>query len=183
MKTIHFYIILILLCSCTSLMKFPDELQYQRGTSLTDIKTITLEGFIERWIQNSNVGGKRSSFSLNEMHKDSLYTYFKKETLKTPYYYKVLNEELATVDYASVDGELIFGKFKNEIVPQEDKDLVKSYTHMSFDESKRRYDWHYNRQNKEIIIECYWKEHWGFKKIIDKKYTAVYSVDKKGFIK
>ncbi|GAB2813738.1 hypothetical protein [Ferruginibacter profundus] len=181
MKRIALYITLAAWCSCSPSSKFTDDWQYQRGAVLTDIKAISLEGFMERWMQNIKLKPGWFDANLNEMHKDTLYTYFKKATLKTPLYYKVRNDDLGTVDYTAVDGELIFEKFKNEIVPQEDKNLVKRFTHMSFDESKRRYNWHYNRQNREIIIDCYWKEHWGFKKIIDKKYTAVYSIDKKAF--
>lgn len=184
MKTLACYVtLLVLLGSCNSSAKFSNDLQYQKGSSLNEIKPITLEAFMERWMENITLKPGWFNTNLCEMQKDSVYTYFKKETLKTPLYYKVRNDELATVDYKSVEGQLIFEKFEKEIIPHADKDLVKSYTHTSFNNSNRRYDWHYNRQNKEMIIECYWKEHWGFKKIIDKKYIAVYSIDKKDLSK
>ncbi len=182
MKTVVLYIAILALFGCTTTTsKIFNDTPFSRGPALNAIKTITLEEFMERWMLNIKLKPGWFDANINEMQKDSVYTYFKKETLKSPLYFKVPNDELATVDYKSVDGQLIFERFENEIVPQADRDLVKSYTHMSFDNSRRRFDWHYNRPNKEMIIDCYWKEPGVFKKVIDKKYTAVYSIDKKGF--
>ncbi|MBS1512187.1 MAG: hypothetical protein JST86_15165 [Bacteroidetes bacterium] len=183
MKTHHLLITLIILSGCTTNSRFGNDLQYQSGPSLAAIKPISIEGFMERWMQNYTVKPGTFNSNITELSRDSAYTYFYRNTLKTPLYFKVLTAELNNTDYTTVDGAWIFAKFREEIIPAEDIALVKNITGKSFEESNRKYNWQYNKEKKEMNITCIWKEHWGFSKILDKKYTAVYSIDQKTFLK
>lgn len=182
MNKVALYILVLLFFGCSTAEKSPYTIELGKNIYLDKAKEINIEEFMRLWMRNRKVIPSSFDGNMNEVKKDAFFTYFNIRTLKYPYYYKINNDELDSVNYKSIVGTEVIKNFEKEIIPQVDKDLYRKKTGQSLGLNNFRYNWQYNKLNQTIEIQCRCKANWGFQKIIDKTYTAFFSIPKNAFL-
>jgi len=174
-KWILISVILQYFISCKSphdLINFND---IKQGNYLGEASEITVDTFISLWIENETP--YKFDFNLNKLYKDSIFTYFGKQTFKYQSFYKVRNENLYDIDYQSIIGDSIRKKFYYEIIPIEDKNKQNkcSSAFIDFD-----YTYKYIKNENSIEVKCRYKVLCEFLfNIIKKDYSAKYNIENK----
>jgi hypothetical protein len=112
------------LIACGGSKKYIDLGQVRNGSHLDKAKEIELDTFLTVWLENTHPF--KVDMNLNELYKDSSFTYFGKQTFKYQELLKIENEILKKVDYKSLNGDSIKTMFYEEIIPQEDRNKSNS---------------------------------------------------------
>ena len=165
-----------------------DTLAIQNGEHLEHAKTFSLGEFIEYYVENGkDVQTKKfGRLSMAELYKDSLFTYFgRKNYYGLIDFFKVSNTALTGIDYARLDGNVLRRKFIDSIVPQADKQKEKeAQNSCSTGNYAAEFKYKYYGDKKELEVTYKWKIGCDFvKKILNKTYTARYSLVSGEFIK
>lgn len=184
MKNIVFLIIIAFsLLRCGTTKDFIDFKEIKQGNLLDKANEIELGYFLIVWIENTRQ--PKVDFNLNELYKDSTFTYFGKQTFKYQNFYKIRNDYLIKVDYKSINGNSIRMKFIDEVIPQEDKKKVSSKsknctgTFISYD-----FNYRFIENDDQIEVLCHWKVKCEFLfNLINKEYRANYNITKSKLIK
>ena len=185
MKNILFVIIIAFsLLTCGTTKDLIDFKEVRQGYLLDKANEIELGDFLIIWIENTNFQPK-VDFGLNELFKDSTYTYFGKQTFKYQKLYKIRNNYLIRVDYKSINGDFIRMKFLDEVIPQEDKNRVsRKMKNCTSSFTSYDYNYRYVESDDQIEIQCLWKVKCDFLyNLIKKEYRANYDITKSKFIK
>lgn len=167
-------------------MTATDIAEFKQGEHLEWAKTFTLEKFMEYYIEKGQkfFDKKYGSQSIEELYRDSSYIYFghlSGEGLL--YLIKVARQDLDGINFQELDGNEIRKKFIEEVVPNEDKERVKSKDNCSMGSYLTDFTYFkYYSETKEIEIGYKWKINCEFLyKIINKTYIARYNIDTKTF--
>jgi hypothetical protein len=123
---------------------------------------------------------------MNELYADSQFIYFGHYARYTILrFLKVDKQELAGVNYNDINGTVIRDRFIKEIVPEEDKARVaKKEKSCTMGYYSTEFSYKYLPATREVEISYHWKINCEFLyKIINKTYTARYSLDSNTFSK
>ncbi|PQJ12297.1 hypothetical protein CJD36_000630 [Flavipsychrobacter stenotrophus] len=159
------------------------------NTHLTLARPFTIQQFVEYYVRNSKVitEKKYSKWVINEVNRDSTYTYFAREVGGDNGiidFFKVATIELKYIDYNKIDGNEIRTTFFNEFVPAADKERVaKKEKNCSSSCHSATYSYKYMPLTHELEISYKWKIKCDFLyNIINKTYTAKYNVTTRTFV-
>jgi hypothetical protein len=166
---------LFFLSNCNSSKEFIKFDTVRPGNQLAKAKEIDIDTFLIIWLENTQ--HSKVDFNLNELYQDSIFTYFGKQTFNHQNLYKIRKENLNSVDYKSIDGDLINERFYNDIIPAEDRNKQNQCSSASISID---YKYHYIESANTIEIECHYKVLCEFFiRIINKDYKAKYDIGKK----
>ena len=149
----------------------------KKGEQLDKAKEITVEEFLEIWMNNSQ--HLKIDLNCHELYRDERYTYFGKNELKLlkiePHLFKVRNDSLNLMlkNYNKINGEIIRQEFWEKIIPENDKNILKN-KNCSFAYSKPVFK--YELKGHKIKIKLHWKIKCEGIKIFEKDYYAYYNL-------
>jgi hypothetical protein len=180
-KYLIIFFIAGLLVACSGQKKYFDFGQVRNGNYLDEAKEVPLDTFLTVWLENTYP--VKVDINLNELYRDTVFTYFGKQTLKNQTLFKIKNKELVKVDYKSLSGDSIRSKFYNEIIPTLDKEKGKgkncksTYTKIDF-------KYKFIASENAIEVKCHYKVTCEFiARLIKSDYLAKYDLINKTFIK
>lgn len=160
------------LLSCRTSQDFINFNEINQGIHLDKAKEIIIDTFLTIWIENESK--PKFDMNLNELYKDSTFTYFGKQRPKYQSFYKIKNENLNSIDYKSIIGDSIRMKFYYEIIPLKDRNKRNncSSAFIDFD-----YKYRYIESETSIEIKCQYKVVCEFLiRIIKEEYIAKYDI-------
>lgn len=160
------------------------------NTHLTIARLFTIQQFVEYYVRNGKVitEKKYSRWIINEVNRDSIYTYFAREVSGDNGiidFFKVATTELKGIDYDKIDGNEIRATFFKEFVPVADKEMVtRKEKNCSNSYHSATFSYKYTPLTHELEISYKWKIKCDFLyNIINKTYTAKYNVLTCKFVK
>lgn len=167
-------------------MASTDITEFKEGKHLAWAKALTLEKFMEYYVEKGQkfFDKKYGAQSIEELYRDSAYVYFGHLNGNALIHFmKVIRQDLNGINLHELDGNEVQKRFIEEVVPKEDKEMIRSKDNCSMGYYLTEFNYFkYHRQTKEIEISYKWKINCEFfYKIINKTYTARYNIDTKTF--
>jgi hypothetical protein len=167
--------------ACSSQKKYLDFGQVRTGNHLDKAREVKLDTFVTIWLENTRPF--KVDMNLNELYKDTIFTYFGKQTFRDQELIKIKRDELQRLDYKAIHGDSIRSKFYHEIIPAKDKNKAER---KGCSTTMINIDYKYKLIEKENVIEvrCHYKVTCEFMiRIIKADYYAKYDLRTRSFIK
>jgi hypothetical protein len=174
-------IIIGLLGACYGQKQYLDFGQVRNGNYLDKAKEVQLDTFVSVWLENTHPF--KVDMNLNELYRDTSFTYFGKQTFKNQELIKIKSDELKRLDYKSLNGDSIRKKFYNEVIPTEDKNKSEKKNCTT---TTINIDFKYKFIESENVIEvrCHYKVTCEFMiRLVKADYFAKYDLRNRTFIK
>lgn len=188
LKTIKYIttiiLIVVILGACSGHKKHLDFREVRNGDHLDTAIEVSLETFVPIWLANTRPS-KGATANLNQLHQDTSFTYFGKQTSKSQDFIKVKTADLDKFDYKSLNGDSLRMNFYDEIISIEDKRKTdgNSCSTKTID-----IDFIYRFIAVENVIEvkCHYKVNCGIMigpRLVNSNYIARYNVTNRTFVK
>lgn len=181
MKFTTLWRVLMLALALKALSGCQAHLEKKRATGISKAKEISLDTFMIHWMERT-VDLPNPNPSFNQVHKDSVFTYFVRRPGNARNYYKISNLSLARVDYRSINGDSIRRQFYDEIIPEKDRIKLSLKECRSSGSTSFHYQYKFIENEAAVEIYCKCRASCDFIVKLKETYAAKYDLRNKKFI-